>query len=512
MMWRAGRLGCPREPNIFDSYTGVQFLRRTLPPHASRLIATLASQSAPGPRASSATPQLVVVTRFVQGMAPWPFLRAAEGEPRGFWARDERWVAHRGVALAVEGAGHGRFHDVREAIAAQVPAAPEGIRVRLYGGFAFRDDHAPQEHWSGFPAALLHLPRFELTGDASGQGRLRAQALAEGPAETDAVRAELEAELDPLIAQLGAGGSDASSRSAPSSGIEPSSVTGHITASRDDAREAWGRAIDAVLDAVKGGALSKAVLARTADVALDGRISPNALAEALWRRNAGTHVFFFEPTAGQALVGAAPEALATVRGGVFHATAVAGSVARGTDAEADRWLARQLLDSRKDRAEHQLVVDDMATRLEAFAHDIRTDAEPSVLRLARIQHLETGVRARLVEGTHVLELVEALHPTPAVCGVPRDAALELLRNHEPFDRGWYAGPVGWLSTDGEGHFVPALRTAVGTGQHWRLYAGAGIVDGSSAQGEWDETAIKFQPVLRALGSCGATLSEEDGEA
>lgn len=449
-------------------------------------------------------------------MAPWPFLRAAEGEPRGFWARDERWVAHRGVALAVEGAGAGRFHEVREAIAAQVPAAPEGIRVRLYGGFSFRDDHTPEEHWAGFPAALLHLPRFELTGDASGQGRLRAQVLVEGPADADAVRAELEAELDALIAALGAETSSPETGSEPSRGsessIESPPITGCITASRDDARAAWGRAIDAVLDAVKGGALSKAVLARTADVALDGRISPDALAEALWRRNAGTHVFFFEPTAGQALVGAAPEALATVRGGVFHATAVAGSVARGTDAEADRWLARQLLDSRKDRAEHQLVVDDMATRLEAFAHDIRTDAEPSVLRLARIQHLETGVRARLVEGAHVLELVEALHPTPAVCGVPRDAALDLLRNHEPFDRGWYAGPVGWLSTDGEGHFVPALRTAVGTGQHWRLYAGAGIVDGSSAQGEWDETAIKFQPVLRALGSCGASLSDEGGEA
>ena len=87
----------------------------------------------------------------------------------------------------------------------------------------------------------------------------------------------------------------------------------------------------------------------------------------------------------------------------------------------------------------------------------------------------------------VLELVEALHPTPAVCGVPRDEALEFLLAAEPFQRGWYAGPVGWFDTEGEGHFVPALRTAVGDGRSWRLFTGAGIVDGSRPSMEWEET-------------------------
>ena len=101
--------------------------------------------------------------------------------------------------------------------------------------------------------------------------------------------------------------------------------------------------------------------------------------------------------------------------------------------------------------------------------------------------------------------MERLHPTPAVCGVPRDAALAFLSDAEPFERGWYAGPVGWFDTEGEGHFVPALRTAVGDGRRWRLFAGAGIVDGSRPSMEWEETGIKFVPVLRALVACGATL-------
>jgi menaquinone-specific isochorismate synthase len=367
------------------------------------------------------------------------------------------------------------------------------VRVRLYGGFSFRADHAPEGHWQGFPAARFHLPTLELTGDASGRGRLRGQALA-APDEAPAVRQRISRRLAALHRRLAE-----AEATAPATGAR-----GHIVATQ---RTAWGTAVEEVLDAIARGRISKAVLARTLDVTLEGRVGPVELAEALWVRNPGTHVFLFEPVPGRALAGAAPEALATVRSGIFHATAVAGSAARGGDPAADARLAAGLLDSAKDRAEHALVVDDMRRRLEPLAGDIRTDAEPSVLTLARIQHLETGVRARLRAGAHILDLVEALHPTPAVCGVPRDQALELLRTTEPFHRGWYAGPVGWFATDGDGHFVPALRTAVGDGGRWRLYAGAGIVDGSTPQGEWDETAIKFQPILRALASRGADFGD-----
>ena len=126
-----------------------------------------------------------------------------------------------------------------------------------------------------------------------------------------------------------------------------------------------------------------------------------------------------------------------------------------------------------------------------------------MLTLARIQHLETEIRARVSEESTVLKVLEALHPTPAVCGLPRDDALEFLSRKEPFERGWYSGPVGWFDVEGNGVFAPALRCAVARDHEWRLFAGAGIVAGSDPRLEWEETSIKFEPVLRALAASGA---------
>ncbi len=402
-------------------------------------------------------------------------------------------MAHRGVEAAIVAAGAHRFDRVREA-AARLPGASDDIRVRLYGGFAFRADHRPGDAWEGFPSACFHLPRMELTGDSSGEGRLRLQAIV-SPAAAAARREELESEVRELAGEL-----------ARSQASRPSPVvakTGGRLVATD--REAWNAAVEAILDAIEQGGLTKAVLARTLDVILEEAVGPVELTETLFRRNPGTHLFLFEPAAGRALLGAAPEALATVRRGVFHATAVAGSVGVGSGRAEREVLAAHLLSSEKDRAEHRLVVDDMVARLAAVATDVRAADEPHVLSLARIQHLETEVRARVSGGRHVLDMVAALHPTPAVCGVPQEVALDLLDSQEPFERGWYAGPVGWFTIDGDGHFVPALRTAVGTGGEWRLFAGAGIVRGSRAEGEWDETSIKFQPVLRALEARGGRL-------
>ena len=128
------------------------------------------------------------------------------------------------------------------------------------------------------------------------------------------------------------------------------------------------------------------------------------------------------------------------------------------------------------------------------------------LTLARIQHLETEIRASVPGGVGVLDLLRLLHPTPAVCGLPRDAAMTFLADEEPFERGWYAGPVGWFDAEGNGVFAPALRTGVSTGSGWRLFAGAGIVEGSLPALEWEETAIKFEPMLEALEVSGARLT------
>lgn len=445
--------------------------------------------------------RLATVTIPAPDLRPGSFLRHAAGEERGFWARDDRWVAHRGVAAELRSTGRAasdRFDEVESAARrvagnALVPGTKtRAPRARFYGGFSFRDDHEASGVWSDFPSGLFHLPLFELEGDGSGDAWLRARLLV-GPAEEEGVFDRLRRLAESLRAELAA---------RADFGAPPAGARGRTTATD---RGSWEEAVEASLEAIRKGSVSKAVLARTLDVETDARVDPVEVVERLWEVNRGSHVFLFEPSSGTALVGAAPETVATLRDGVFHATAVAGSIRRGDDPRQQAELAAKLLASEKDRAEQRIALDDMVARLETMAHGIRKDPQPHVLTLARIQHLETEIRASVRTDVGVLDLLRLLHPTPAVCGLPRDAAMDFLAEEEPFERGWYAGPVGWFDGDGNGVFAPALRTAVATGSGWRLFAGAGIVEGSVPALEWEETGIKFEPVLEALRAAGVVF-------
>jgi isochorismate synthase len=234
------------------------------------------------------------------------------------------------------------------------------------------------------------------------------------------------------------------------------------------------------------------------DAEFNRPVDPLASLRFLRAENPRAHVYMIEPHADRVFMGAAPEILAELRRGRFTATAVAGSMPRGASDEEDLELANRLLDSAKDRAEHDLTAEEMSEVLAPRLEDMRVERDPRVLSLARIQHLETAITGRAREGEDILSLVQALHPTPAVCGSPREEARTLIRSTESFDRGWYAGPVGWFDLAGEGDFVPALRAAIGAASRWRLFAGAGIVAGSDPDEEWAETALKFEPALRAL--------------
>ena len=449
------------------------------------------------------TPRLATVTIPAPDLRPDVFLRHAEGEARGFWAKGDRWVAHRGVAAELRGGSDpsvDRFEEVASAARnlALEPLLPPGTarapRVRYYGGFSFRPDHVASGVWSDFPSWLFHTPVFELEGEGSGDAWLRVRKLVSPPSHDD-VFMRLKHRAEALRAELTALG-------------EASSAQRVVTAGRatHTDRASWEEAVRESLRAIGRGSISKAVLARTLDVELDGQVDPVDVVSHLWEANRGSHAFLFEPVPGSALVGAAPETVATLRDGVFHATAVAGSIRRGVTPREQAELAAQLLASEKDRVEQSIALDDMVARLETVAHQIRTDPQPHVLTLARIQHLETEIRASVPADVGVLDLLRLLHPTPAVCGLPRDAAMSFLAEEEPFERGWYAGPVGLFDAEGNGIFVPALRTGVSTGSGWRLFAGAGIVDGSVPALEWDETVIKFEPVLEALGASGASLT------
>ena len=412
-------------------------------------------------------------------------------------------MAHAGV-LAALGAEPGprRFHQVRDQAAALVgdpgPVWPAGAdprlvgRLRFYGGFSFQNEPGSSHLWVGFPAALFHLPAVELEGDAEGVARLRVRAVVGDDDDLSALRDRIETRAHELAELL-------SARPAGSGGEvrHESLVEAEHPAVVSD-RVAWEGAVERLLEAIRAGRVRKVVLARTLDVRPRTELDPLTVLDRLREANRATHVFYFEPRPDRVLLGAAPETIATLRRGVFHATAVAGSTGLGTTPEEQGNLAVGLLASEKDREEHRISVEDMVERLSRMAEGVRAEQEPHVLALSVIQHLETEIRARVPDGTNVLDVLDALHPTPAVCGHPRDHAIELLAREEPFERGWYAGPVGWFDLEGNGMFAPALRSAVLSEGAWRLFAGAGIVVGSRPEDEWTETGIKLEPVLRAL--------------
>ena len=465
--------------------------------------------------AAIAQARVLTVTGPAVGADPMRFLRRAGPGPRGFWARSDRWIAHSGALATVSAEGthpsgpSGGFFSAIEANARALfdPGSVQGVGdapgLRFFGGFAFLPEYPTADLWSGFPPALFHVPTLELESVAGEVPLLTVRMPVDpehGGAESTLTR--LLAHTGRICRELAPADGDGSvdptgwgSRAGPSP---------RVPFTRDETERAgWDAAVKDALDAISEGRVSKVVLARTLDLITEHRLDPIEVVYHLWQENRGSHVFYFEPEEGCAIAGAAPETVTTVDRGRFHATAVAGTVARGETPKEQKQLAKRLLASEKEGVEHRIALDDMVARLGPLAEDIQAQPEPHVLTLARLQHLETEIRARLPEGTSALTVLEALHPTPAVCGLPRDAALEFLDEEEPFERGWYAGPVGWFDLDGNGVFVPALRCAVVQDLRWRLFAGAGIVEGSDPGLEWDETSIKFEPMLRALAASGA---------
>ncbi len=266
--------------------------------------------------------------------------------------------------------------------------------------------------------------------------------------------------------------------------------------------EEYAAAVERATARIRAGELRKVVLARSLLVDADRALDVKQL---LWRLRAVDPdcYAFATPASGGAtnaiLVGATPELLVRRRGRVVEATPLAGSAQRFGDPVRDRASADRLFRSDKDREEHAVVVEDVDRVLGAFCDDVRHPHEPELLGTANVWHLATPFRGRLHEAsTPVLDLVAALHPTPAVCGTPREIAREVLGELEPIDRAGYAGPVGWVDANGDGEWAIALRCAEITGKTARLFAGAGIVADSVPEAEVDETERKFRALLDAL--------------
>jgi menaquinone-specific isochorismate synthase len=258
------------------------------------------------------------------------------------------------------------------------------------------------------------------------------------------------------------------------------------------APEAYERAVGEAVRRIRAGALEKVVLAR--DVVLESpRFDLDTALAMLADRYRGAWVF-----AVDGIFGASPETLATVDGGLATSRVLAGTAPRSDDPVADETNRATLLDSAKNRFEHALAVDSLLLTLGGATEDL-TLGRPFALGLPNVWHLATDATARIGQDVGALDLVALLHPTAAVAGSPRGEALATIRALEPFDRGRYAGPVGWIDGNGDGEWAIALRSAEVEGtDRVRAYAGAGVVAASDAHQELEETRWKLQPIQEAV--------------
>jgi menaquinone-specific isochorismate synthase len=351
-------------------------------------------------------------------------------------------------------------------------------RPRFLGGFAFQAGQAESKLWQNFGDARFVLPRLSYVKDVEGAWLRLIVRSAE--LSSAAQRAELVALVRSSVQAL------------LSPTLTAASEPARVLAREERSAEDWAELIAAIQREIKSGRAQKIVAARRVSLRLDKELVP-ALVQARLAEHAPESNRFAFRVAGATFLGATPEGLLRKRGAELTTEAVAGSVSADDTASATR-----LLESGKDKREHEFVVSEILRVLEPLTSEL-APGKREVHRLRTVLHLRTPIHARLREASHVLELVGRLHPTPAVGGVPTAAALEFITRHEPDERGWYAGPVGWFDAAGDGRFVVALRSGIVDGARAELYAGAGIVQDSNAPSELAETRWKLAALLGALG-------------
>lgn len=427
-------------------------------------------------------------------------LRAAEGEPRLYWRHEAQDAAYVGigVAAALSAEGQSRIARIQlqidhlfegAYIAGNSPneTSPRETAPRLFGGFAFGSHYVPSGIWQAFPSAYFVLPRVQITQRNGGTWMtVNRNVGASEPRE--AVLKALEHEAEAAICQF-------SEYRAPADTAVAASRIRYPMA-RDD----WRTMITTATDRIRAGRLDKVVLSRVCDAEFADTVDPVRVVAELEARYPDCYRFLFEVAPEHAFFGATPELLVEVHEAQLHTMALAGSRRRGATPEEDAALADDMLNSPKERHEHDLVVQAVRERVRPYVRALDVPETPTIFRLRNIQHLYTPVRAELETHFDVLDLVGELHPTPALGGSPRRAALEAIQQLEREERGWYAAPVGWVDASGDGMFAVAIRSAVSAGQTARLYAGVGIVADSDPDKEWDETNLKFRPLLSALGA------------
>ncbi|HTU96528.1 MAG TPA: isochorismate synthase [Solirubrobacteraceae bacterium] len=402
--------------------------------------------------------------------------------------RDGLAIAGLGCVQALEADGAGRFTEVSQRwqelrADAEIDAldGPPGSGLAAFGGFAFAPEGGASPEWRGYAPGSMIVPEVSLVRQ-SGTTWLTVNAQVAPDDAPDDVTARIAARLQAL-------------RPGPLPLLDPH-PTGryHVVSPMPPAH--YEEAVARAVQRIRAGEFQKVVLAREVDVHAPAAHDPGAVF-GLLREAFGSSYVYAVGRGDATFIGASPELLIRREGQRATTVALAGSARRSADPAVDDHLGEQLMRSDKDREENAIVGRRIARVLRPFAVWVTAAPEPVVVRVANIQHLAAPIRAQLAAPMDAVELAGHLHPTPAVGAEPA-GALSVIPALEGFDRGWYAGAVGWTDASGDGEFLVALRCALLRGDVARCYAGGGIVRDSEPAAELAETEVKLQVMLPVL--------------
>ncbi len=450
-------------------------------------------------------PRLVSISLQVGALDPLAVLESIfePAQPHFYAERPDLETAIAGAEVAAEFETHGpdRFRAVQawvddvleHAIAVGDVNAPFG-GPHFFTSFTFLDETEPGEP---FPAARVFVPRWQVAR-AGGVTTAVANLLV----APDADLGQLAARVWRAHAKFRGfnyrrdESETAGGVASPRAATNPGGGARTTITTQETGR--YVTAVERALALIAEKTIGKIVLARDLNIEAAAPLHPLELLNGLRQRFPSCYAFSLANGRGQSFIGASPERLVRVSKGLLETEALAGSIRRGAGASEDAGLAAELAHSDKDQREHGLVLEAVAGRLTALGLTPEFPTVPGLRKLANVQHLHTPVRATLGDKVRLLDAVAALHPTPAVGGWPVAAAVARIRQLEGFPRGLYAGAIGWMNARGGGEFFVGLRSALVEGNQARLYAGAGIVAGSSPEKEFAETELKFRAMLDAL--------------
>jgi menaquinone-specific isochorismate synthase len=361
--------------------------------------------------------------------------------------------------------------------------------VHLLGGFSFFDHNVGKE-WREFGAGSFNLPEWVLVKDGKFTILTLTKKVDPSATQEEIYRSYITT-LDNLDRICDAGSYKVDEKRPLNTQVKSPGVD-------SEAYSSWVHSVETATDLIKAEEFKKIVLARELNVQLQEPVSDTRLLNHLRNQYPDCYSFLISQDGSSSFIGSTPERLASFHDREVLTEGLAGSISRGKTASEDAGLEHELLHSQKDLSEHAFVLDAIEENLERYSDVVDHPLSPGVKKLSNVQHLYTPVHARIKKGVSRTEVLSKLHPTPAVGGYPREAAMPYISKLEHFDRGWYAAPIGWINASGEGEFVVAIRSGLIKSNEVRFFAGCGIVEDSNPQKEWDETNLKFIPMLTAL--------------